>query len=83
MRWHWIALGLVVGLAIGFYLIWRAVPQYSSTATVRVKDHNISALGHFDPAGIDPRNLHSIETRAGWVLKPLSFANWWPVIEGA
>lgn len=66
VRWHWIALGLILGLGVGFYQVWRAVPQYQSRATVLVRDYNVSVMGQLDPAEFDLRNMQAIETvRAG------------------
>ena len=38
-RWHWIVLGLVLGLAFGMYQVWRAIPTYESLATVIVPEN--------------------------------------------
>lgn len=43
-RWHWMAIGLVVGFALGLFGVWRAVPRYEATAAVQVKDNNVSSV---------------------------------------
>jgi len=63
-RWHWIVLGLVLGVGIGFLLIWNAVPRYRSTATVVVRDYNLSAMGQLQAAEFDTRNIQAIATVA-------------------
>ena len=72
-RWHWIVLGLIVGLALGFYQVWRAIPQYQARSTVLVRDYNVSTMGNLDPAEFDLRNLQAIETvRAGFLTYELA-----------
>jgi len=63
-RWHWIALGLILGLGTGFLLIWNAVPKYRSAATVVVRDYNLNALGTLQAAEFDTRNSQAIATVA-------------------
>lgn len=62
VRWHWIALGLFLGIGIGLFQIWRAVPRYEAKATVLVRDYNVNAMGNLEAAEFDLRNMQAIET---------------------
>ncbi len=62
-RWHWIALGLVLGLGIGMYQVWRAIPLFQSKATILVRDYNVSVMGKLEEeTEFDLRNTQAIET---------------------
>ena len=45
VRWHWMALGLVLGLLGSFYYLSKAPKLYEATSTLLVKD---SARGAFE-----------------------------------
>lgn len=70
-RWHWMAIGLVVGFALGLLGIWRAVPRYEATAAIQVKDNNVSSVT--GQAEIDDLNLGSknaINTMMQSMMRP-------------
>lgn len=62
LRWHWILLALLLGVAIGFYRAWRAVPQYLSSATLLVYDARTNMIGREEVGEFDLRNNQSLET---------------------
>ena len=57
-RWHWIVIGLVLGLAYGFVNIKLATPEYRSKATVRVAENTGGGQG--DVADIDLRSKEAV-----------------------
>lgn len=72
-RWHWIVLGTILGLVVGFYQVWKSVPVFQSRATVLVRDYSVDALGKNAAAEFDIRNSQAIETiRAGILTYELS-----------
>ncbi len=60
-RWHWLLLGLLLGLVWGFFQVKRSVPLYSSTAMLMVRDWNMTVMGKFDPTDIDLRGKEAVE----------------------
>ncbi|MBK1833637.1 polysaccharide biosynthesis tyrosine autokinase [Roseibacillus ishigakijimensis] len=62
VRWPWILLCTLIGLSIGFFLIWRASPQFESTTTVLVRDNNAGLLGDRDSADFDLQKEEALET---------------------
>ena len=60
-RWHWLLLGLLLGLVWGFFQVKRSVPLYQSTATLMVRDWNVTVMGKFDPTDIDLRGKEAVE----------------------
>ncbi|MGJ8696678.1 MAG: polysaccharide biosynthesis tyrosine autokinase [Verrucomicrobiaceae bacterium] len=61
-RWHWLLLGLLLGLGFGFFQLKQSVPLYRSTATLMVRDWNVTVMGQYDPADIDLRSKEAVET---------------------
>ncbi|MDB4538036.1 polysaccharide biosynthesis tyrosine autokinase [Akkermansiaceae bacterium] len=58
-RWHWVLIGILLGVLLGVITIRMTVPEYRSTATVRVKSQISGQIGELpDPNDF---NLHSQE----------------------
>ncbi len=58
-RWHWVLIGILLGVVLGVITIRMTVPEYRSTATVRVKSQISGQIGELpDPNDF---NLHSQE----------------------
>ena len=60
-RWHWLLLGLLLGLGLGIYKLKNSTPLYRSTATLMVRDWNMTVMGNFDPTDIDLRSKQAVE----------------------
>ena len=56
-RWHWILIGILFGVVLGVVTIRMTVPEYRSTATVRVKSGMKDIVGKEE--GEDRINLQS------------------------
>lgn len=62
-RWHWIALGLILGLLASFYYLSKAPKQYESTCTILVKQATSSVMKKGDEVEeIDLRSVEAINT---------------------
>ncbi len=62
VRWHWILLGLLLGVGVGIYQAWCSVPQYRSLATLLVFDDRNNIIGREEIGEFDLRNSQSLET---------------------
>ncbi|MDB2430577.1 Wzz/FepE/Etk N-terminal domain-containing protein, partial [Akkermansiaceae bacterium] len=61
-RWHWILIGSLLGVVLGVITIRMSVPEYRSTATVRVKSQNSGSMGNSsDSDDIDLQSLEAAE----------------------
>ena len=61
-RWHWILIGILMGVVLGVITIRMTVPEYRSTATVRVKSQVINKSGRDDGSEeIDLRSREAVE----------------------
>jgi len=58
-RWHWILIGILLGIVLGVINIRMSVPEYRSTATVRVKSQNSGSMGNSSES--DDIDLQSLE----------------------
>ena len=58
-RWHWILIGILLGVVLGVITIRMSVPEYRSTATVRVKSQNSGSMGNSSES--DDIDLQSLE----------------------
>ncbi len=64
-RWHWIALGLVLGLLVAFYQLSKAPKIYTATSTLLVKQRTTSVIGPSDQmTEIDMRTVEAMNTIA-------------------
>jgi len=64
-RWHWIALGLVIGLLGAFYYLSKAPKIYAATSTLLVKQRTTSVIGPSDQMSeIDMRTAEAMNTIA-------------------
>lgn len=64
-RWHWILLGLILGLLGGLYYLSKAPKIYSATATLLVKQQTATVMSSHDPAeAIDMRSVEAMNTVA-------------------
>lgn len=64
-RWHWIALGLVLGTLGAFYYLAKAPKTYTATATLLVKERTATVIGRTDQVGeIDMRSIEAMNTVA-------------------
>jgi len=61
-RWHWILIGILLGVVLGVITIRMTVPEYRSTATVRVKSQVLNKSGKGDDSDeIDLRSREAVE----------------------
>lgn len=61
-RWHWILIGILLGVVLGVINIRMSVPEYRSTATVRVKSQNSGSMGNSSESeDIDLQGLEAVE----------------------
>jgi len=64
-RWHWIALGLVLGLLGAFFYLSKAPKTYTATSTLLVKQRTSSVIGASDQmTEIDMRTAEAMNTIA-------------------
>jgi len=63
-RWHWITLGLVIGVLGGMYYLSKAPKIYQSMATVLIKQQTSSVLGRDQVEEMDLRTLEGMNTMA-------------------
>ncbi|MDP0489573.1 MAG: polysaccharide biosynthesis tyrosine autokinase [Verrucomicrobiota bacterium JB023] len=61
-RWPWVLLGLLIGMAFGFYQVWKSVPLFKSTSVVLVRDRSTDVLGQIDAVEFDVRNNQAMAT---------------------
>lgn len=66
LRWHWIALGLVLGLLGGFYYLSKAPKMYHATSTLFVKQgtSNVITDGRSQDPELDLRSTDALNTVA-------------------
>lgn len=82
-RWHWIALGLILGLVGGLYYLAKAPKEFSATSSLLVKQQASSVMpgAGKEPDDLDLRRADSVNTvaqrvtRFGLLLKVASLPN--------
>ena len=63
-RWHWIALGLVIGLLGSFYYLAKTPKQYTAAATLLIKQQTGSVMARDEVDAIDLRTQEAMNTVA-------------------
>lgn len=63
-RWHWLALGLILGVLAGLYYLSKAPKIYRTTASLMVKTQTNSLMKANITDGIDPRGVEAMNTVA-------------------
>ncbi|YCM42623.1 polysaccharide biosynthesis tyrosine autokinase [Verrucomicrobiaceae bacterium 227] len=63
-RWHWIALGLVLGILGAFYYLSKAPRIYEATSTLLVKQGASSVIARDDDEALDLRSDDAVNTVA-------------------
>ena len=63
-RWHWIALGLVLGLLGAFYYLSKAPRIYEATSTLLVKQGASSVISNDQDEELDYRSVDAVNTVA-------------------
>lgn len=69
-RWHWIALGLILGLLAGFYYLSKAPAMYRASSSVVVKQQTASVMGRDQVQEIDLRSIEAFNTLAERMMRP-------------
>jgi len=60
-RWHWIMLGLVLGLLAATYYLTKTPPRYTATATLLIKQQTSSVMSSRERDQSESIDLRSIE----------------------
>jgi capsular exopolysaccharide synthesis family protein len=63
-RWHWVALGLLLGFLGATYYLAKAPKQYSSVSTLLIKQQTSTVLSKDQVEEIDMRSLEGLNTAA-------------------
>lgn len=63
-RWHWIALGLVLGILGSGYYLSKAPKKYSATSTLLIKQQTSSVMSRDQIEEIDMRSIEGLNTVA-------------------
>lgn len=70
-RWHWIALGLVLGVLGGTYYLSKAPKIYQTRSTLLIKQGTSSVIGNRDRVDdMDYRTLEAMNTIAERITRP-------------
>lgn len=70
-RWHWIALGLVLGVLGGAYYLSKAPKIYQTRSTLLIKQGTSSVIGNRDRVeDMDYRTLEAMNTIAERITRP-------------
>ncbi|MEO1837226.1 MAG: polysaccharide biosynthesis tyrosine autokinase [Akkermansiaceae bacterium] len=67
-RWHWIAIGLLLGMSLALFGVWRAVPIYRAKATLLVKAVNVDATGKQAAEDLNLNDSRAMNTVMATVL---------------
>lgn len=63
-RWHWVALGLIIGLLWSAYYLSKAPKRYSATATLLIKQNIATVINKDQVEEIDMRSTEGMNTVA-------------------
>jgi capsular exopolysaccharide synthesis family protein len=70
-RWHWIALGLILGVLGGFFYLSKAPKIYQARATLLIKQQTSSVMSSRDQVEeMDLRSLEGLNTVAERITRP-------------
>ncbi len=70
-RWHWIALGLIIGVLGGFYFLSKAPKIYQTRSTLLIKQGTSSVMANRDRVDeMDYRTLEAMNTIAERITRP-------------
>ncbi len=69
-RWHWIALGLILGVLGGFYYLSKAPKIYQARSTLLIKQQTSSVMARDQVDEIDLRSLEALNTVAERITRP-------------
>lgn len=69
-RWHWIALGLILGLLGSYYYISKAPKIYQTRSTLLIKQQTTSVISRDQEDEIDLRSLEAMNTVAERIMRP-------------
>ncbi len=69
-RWHWIALGLILGVLAGFFYLSKAPRIYQARATLLIKQQTSSVMSRDQVEEMDLRSLEGLNTVAERITRP-------------
>ena len=69
-RWHWIALGLVLGVLGGFFYLSKAPKIYQARATLLIKQQTSTVMSRDQVEEMDLRSLEGLNTVAERITRP-------------
>lgn len=69
-RWHWIALGLIIGMLGGFYYLSKAPKAYQTKSTLLIKQQTASVMDRDQVEEIDLRSVEAMNTVAERIMRP-------------
>jgi succinoglycan biosynthesis transport protein ExoP len=61
-RWHWMALGLILGLLGGYYYLSKVPKSYEARATLLIKQQTATVMGRDQVDEIDLRSIEALNT---------------------
>ncbi len=68
-RWYWIALGLVIGILIGAYILSKTPKRYSAVTVLQIKEQTVGVMGRNQVEEIDMRSLEAMNTVAARIQR--------------
>jgi len=63
-RWHWIALGLIVGVLGAYYYLEKTPKQYTATASLLIKQQTAAVMSRDQVEELDMRSIEAMNTVA-------------------
>ncbi len=69
-RWHWVALGLILGVLGGFYYLSKAPQIYQARSTLLIKQQTSSVISRDQVDELDMRSLEGLNTLAERITRP-------------
>ena len=69
-RWHWIVLGLVLGVLGGFFYLSKAPKIYQARATLLIKQQTSTVMSRDQVEEMDLRSLEGLNTVAERITRP-------------
>ncbi len=74
-RWHWIALGLVLGVLGGAYYLSKAPKIYRAQASLLIKQQTSSVMARDQVDDMDMRSIEALNTVAERITRPEMLQN--------